>query len=148
MVWGSFSWEGSGQIFFLPKGETMNADKYLDVLKNKAAPAMQRAGATKFLQDGAPCHKAKKVKAWLQKKGWNLIDWPGNSPDLNPIENLWNCMKQELKNIHCPNLDRLQEEIKRVWHHRTSQQLCQNLIKSMPRRLAAVIKANAEMTKY
>ena len=47
-------------------------------------------------------------------------------------------MKQELKDICCPNLDRLdrlQQEIKGVWHPRTSLELCCNLIKSMPRRL-------------
>ena len=40
MVWGSFSLEGSGLLFFLPKGQTMNAEKYLEVLKTKAAPSM------------------------------------------------------------------------------------------------------------
>ena len=123
MVWGSFSWQESGEIFFLPKGETMNMDKYLQVLKNQAAPAMEKAGTTKFLQDGAPCHKAKRVKAWLKNQGWKLIDWPGNSPDLNPIENLWSCMKLELKNIHSPNLDRLKQEIRRVWCQMMSLQL-------------------------
>merc|ERR1712082_270191 len=81
-------------------------------------------------------------------KGWKLIDWPGNSPDLNPIKNLWSCMKLELKNIHSPNLDRLKQEIRQVWCQRMSLQLCQNLVSSMPRRLAAVIEVDGAMTKY
>ena len=148
MVWGSFSWHGSGEIFFLPKGQTMNAEKYLEVLKKKAAPAMKKAGTKWFLQDGAPCHNAKKVKTWLQQKGWHLVDWPGNSPDLNPIENLWSCMKMELKNIHSSNLDRLRQEIRRVWRQKMTLELCQNLVSSMPRRLAAVIAADGALTKY
>ena len=64
------------------------------------------------------------------------------------LENLWNCMKQELKDICSPNLDRLQQEIKGVWHPRTSLELCRNFVKIMPCRLVTVVEANSEMAKY
>ena len=46
-----------------------------------------------FMQDGAPCHRSKIVKKFLEENHVTTLDWPGNSPDLNPIENLWAKMK-------------------------------------------------------
>ncbi|GFY09975.1 hypothetical protein TNCV_3699361 [Trichonephila clavipes] len=40
------------------------------------------------MQDGAPCHTARSIKAFLAEQNIPLLDWPGNSPDMNPIENI------------------------------------------------------------
>ncbi len=88
MVWGCFCGKGGrGSLYFLLPKATMNGDHYMKVLEKKLFPWMERLGATKFLQDGAPCHPSKKVMALLKEKKISVMDWPGNSPDLNPIEN-------------------------------------------------------------
>ncbi len=48
-----------------------------------------------FQQDLAPAHTAKSTKRWLNDYGVGVIDWPANSPDLNPRENLWGIVKEE-----------------------------------------------------
>jgi transposase len=78
---------------------------YYDVLKDHLLPFMEINGTIKFLQDGAPCHKAKKVM---------VINWPGNSPDLNPIENAWNYIKDKLKNKNTIFSPRLKEAILKI----------------------------------
>jgi transposase len=83
----------------------MNQHIYYDVLKDPLLPFMEINRTTKFLQDGAPCHKAKKVM---------VINWPGNSPDLNPIENAWNYIKDKLKNKNTIFSPRLKEAILKI----------------------------------
>ena len=50
-----------------------------------------------FQNDSAPCHKAKKVMDYKKKIKIMVLDWPDNSPDLHPIENLWSIIKLRLR---------------------------------------------------
>ena len=101
-----------------------------------------------FMQDGAPCHRAKIVTQFLKAQTINILDWPGNSPDLNPIENLWTILKNKVSERQPTNAKMLEQAIKEVWVRDISSAYCQNLVESMPRRLEAVIKAKGGPTKY
>ncbi|XP_068208689.1 ceramide transfer protein-like [Palaemon carinicauda] len=90
MVWGTFAYDGAPRLVVLPKGVTVNADRYLKILKDNLADCFATTGTEIFQQDGAPCHTAKKVKKWLENSEVDFItDWLGQSPDILPIENLW-----------------------------------------------------------
>jgi transposase len=99
MAWGCFSYSGTGSIMFLDKGVTMNAQRYIEVLQHQLLPSMANHGCTVFQQDLAPCHTARIVKTWFQHKNLNVLPWPANSPDINPIENLWQIVKVKLSTI-------------------------------------------------
>jgi hypothetical protein len=99
MVWACFSGScGRGGIYFLPPNITMNGEQYQDVPpENHMLPFLVMHSSKHFLQDGAPWHASKRIKDFLNTQPFQVIDWPGNSPDLNLIENAWNYMKRKLK---------------------------------------------------
>ena len=147
MIWGAMSQHGIGGLFFLPSGTTMNSKKYVQLLSDKLQLHMQVHRCNIFMQDGAPCHRSKMVTNFLKKK-MKVLDWPGNSPDLNPIENLWTVMKDKVAEKHPSSFPDLFQSIKEVWVKEISKEYCANLVNSMPRPLAAVIQNNGGHTKY
>ncbi len=100
-----------------------------------------------FQQDLAPAHTAKSTKSWLNDHGVGVLDWPANSPDLNPIENLCGIVKRKMRNKRQKNADELKATAKETWASIPPQQ-CHKLITSMPRRIEAVIKAQGAPAKY
>jgi hypothetical protein len=87
------------------------------------------------------------VKEFLQTKDVKVMDWQGNSPDLNPIENVWNHMKNKLKKT-ISSVTVLKEEIMKLWVLETSPEYLKKLSDCMPKRLELVCKYKGEMTKY
>ena len=88
LLWfgGCFSSQGRGGLYFLSKGQTMNATRYIDVLDSHLLQFMTIHGYMTFQQDSAPCHKAKAVTKWLQAKNVKVLQWPGNFLDLKPCK--------------------------------------------------------------
>ena len=140
MIWGCFSAAGRSSIHFVPKNETINAQRYIRILESKLLPFLSIHGTATFQQDSAPCHTAKSVKSWLQKKKIKLLDWPGNSPDLNPIENLWELLKRRVVRRVPKNMQDLTFWIKYTWCREITPDLCRKLEHSMPQRIAQVLK--------
>ena len=69
-----------------------------------------------FQHDGAPCPKAKVITKWLGEQNIDILGpWPGNSPDLNPIENLWAILKRREDKQKPTNSDKLQALIMQEW---------------------------------
>jgi transposase len=109
---------------------------------------MEMHRSTHFLQDSAPCHASKKIKGFLKDKPFEVIDWRGNSPDLNPIENAWNFMKNILTTGDISSVPKLKEAILKMCTQDISRDYLASLSNSMPRRIEAMIKNHGYMTKY
>ena len=152
MVWGCFSHRGPGRLHIVPKGTTVTAAAYQEILENRMLPSARDMFHDQdyiFQDDGAPCHRAKSVKNWLSANDVGTIgDWPGQSPDINPIENLWNVMKLMVRNQGPKNRTELIEAVIYSWNHVVEKKTLQQLCDSMPRRLRAVINAKGNATKY
>ncbi len=79
--------------------------------------------------------------------GVGVLDWAANSPDLNPIENLWGIVKRKMRYKRPKNADELKATVKETWASIQYQQ-CHKQISSMPRRIEEVIKAKGAPNKY
>ena len=148
MVWGAMSRNGVVTLSFLPPGTTMNGPKYVQMLSEKLKLHLQVHNCQIVMQDGAPCHRSKVAKNFLDSNNIDILEWPGNSPDLNPIKNLWTNMKNEVSEKQPLIGAELVKAIKEVWVKEISKEYCQSLIESMPRRIKAVIKNREGHTKY
>lgn len=103
------------------------------------------------MQDNASPHRAKVTLDDLANHGIEPIDWPALSPDLNPIETLWDKMKDILQHRHGHVLKPKRWEM-RAWvleaWDAIEETTLRDLIESMPHRCEAVIAAGGGWTKY
>ena len=77
-----------------------------------------------------------------------ILPWPGNSPDMNPIESLWDVLKDETHEIPITDKTQLTEHLIRVWFHfKKIKALCASLINGMSRRVAALSQIKGGQTK-
>jgi len=88
-----------------------------------------------FQQHNAPCHKARTISNWFLEHDneFTVLKWPPQSPNLNPIEHLWDVVEWELHALdkHPTNLH-LQDAILSIWTN-ISKECFQHLVESMPR---------------
>ncbi len=148
MIWAAMSSAGVGPLCFLKS--TVNAAIYQEIVEHFMLPSADKLyGDADFIfqQDLAPAHTAKGTKSWFNDHGVTVLDWPANSPDLNPIENLWGIVKRKMRDTRPNNADDLKAIVKETWASIPPQQ-CHKLITSMPRWIEAVIKAKGAPTKY
>ena len=86
---------------------------------------------------------------WFLSKGINVLESPSNSPDLNPIENIWKEMKSKIHRACCTLIPELMTELKRgFWIQDMSLQYFQKLSESMLKCIEMVLKNKGQMTKY
>ena len=101
-----------------------------------------------FQQDNAPCHTSKYTKEYFKKKKINLMVWPPNSADLNPIENLWMVLKRKIHGKGITNKQSLVLTTINAWNELKNDPILKKLVNSMPKRVNEVIKANSGPIKY
>jgi hypothetical protein len=132
----------------------VNARKYVDTVLERnllqSAEDIFKVQHPEFVfqQDGAPCHTAKLCKDWFQEHDISVMDWPGYSPNLNPIENLWSRLKRLISAKRPANRECLIAARIECWFHVITNEHLHALVESMPRRCQAVIDARGYPTKY
>ncbi len=133
MVWGAMSSAGVGPLCFLRS--KANTAAYQEVLEHFMLPAAdQLYGDADFIfqQDLAPAHSAKATSTWFKDHDIPVLNRLANSPDLNPIENLWGIVKRKMRYARPNNVEELKATIRATWALITPEQ-CHRLIDSMPR---------------
>lgn len=100
-----------------------------------------------FQQDNDPKHCSRIVKDWIKANYIKILEWPAQSPDLNPIENLWGTIKRAVGARKPANRADLWKVIKEEWYKITPAQ-CAALVHSMGKRCGEVIRQKGFPTKY
>jgi transposase len=148
-VWGCFSSGGVGEIELFE--EDLDAKLLKSILGRHLIQSSKRLFAVHahwwFLQDNDPKHKSNLVNKWLFDHGIQCMELPPYSPDLNPIENLWDNLKDRVGSRHARDMDELKEIIVEEWND-TDAHFLSEMGKSMPRRCADVIAHNGDLIDY
>ena len=167
MIWGAMGVSGLSNLHIVPTGKTVDSNYFIEqILQNELKPALNRSritgkihtrklvpypGLAVFMQDGAPPHTATAKQTWCEKNLPNFIgkdEWPGNSPDLNCIENLWSILDSEAYKDPCPStMPQLRRRLHYAWRTISPQHII-SLIYSMPKRIKNVIKNKGGPSGY
>ena len=148
MVWGCITWNGPGPLHFCDGN--VNGKHYKSNLEKNLPLAKKKLKLPKdfiFLQDNAPAHTAKLCQEFYKEKKLNLMPFPPNSPDLNPIENVWSHIENEIRYKPLNILEDLKKEVENAWNN-MDKKIIQKCIESMPICLEAVKQAKGGSTKY
>ncbi|GFV98526.1 transposable element Tcb1 transposase [Trichonephila clavipes] len=149
MVWGCMPSHGIGRLHIV--SGTVKAMDYIEILQNKLLPTARDLLGNQswiFQDDNAPCHRAKVVQKWLKDRTMNRMNWPGQSLDLNPIENLWFKIGYEISKKKPSNKRELIEALMFSFNHIVTKDLLLKLVHSMPKRCRALSKENGWPIKY
>ena len=106
----------------------MNGEKYVELLKEEMAIHIHINKTQILMYDSATCHRSQKVQNYLTTAKVTTLEWPGNTSDLNPMENQWEILKRKVADKQPSSARAL---IKNVFKN-IYIEYCQNLISSTP----------------
>lgn len=151
MVWGCMTWEGVGKLHLI-EGK-MDKYVYRNILETELMGTIQMQGLEEdeviFQHDNDPKHTAHYVVEWLRAQKFELIGHPPQSPDLNPIEHLWNEVDRRLRRSKRKPTSKsdLWEKIQEIWYG-IEPDVVRKLIRSMPQRALDVYHARGGHTRW
>lgn len=147
-VWAGISPRGATQIVIFTG--TMTATRYCSILEAGLLPFLKDVypEGHRFQQDNDPKHTSRYAKEYMKEKGINWWRTPAESPDLNPIENVWASLKYYLRSQYKPrDLESLIDGIKSFWKSMTPK-VCQRYIGHLHKVIPKVIQVEGAASGY
>jgi transposase len=147
-LWGCISAEGLGHAELY--AGSLDSTRHRDILRHNLISSFRQfypAGPWHFQQDNARFHTTPETISYLHEKGVTLLEWPPWSPDLNPIENLWNVLKARVYARFPQSLDEMEAAIREEWDA-VDLKFISRICRSMPRRLQLLLDNNGHKISY
>ena len=148
MVWAGINYSGRTNLVIC---KNVTGTVYKDILQNHLLPfAHQSLGESSnllLMDDNATPHRCRVVKDFKDGMGIRTLRWPSKSPDLDPIENLWNILKTRVARRNPMNLEELRALLIEEWDG-LPESLLHNLADSETRRVRALLLANGSHIRY
>ena len=145
-VWAAISNNGKSSIKTFT--QNMDSEFYVEILMEKLSEIKEIGGEDMMLQcDKDSKHVSKMVKEFYKKNKLNKMEWPSNSPDLNPIENVWVLMKRKINKHETKKISELIELVDTTWDE-IDQEVIQNCIEFMASIVAECIKLKGDRIRY
>jgi transposase len=147
MFWAAISTITKSPLIAI-KG-TLDSQRYTDMVEGNFLRWLREEGhnISNFQQDNAPCHVSKLSRAFFGSQNIDLLDWPPNSPDLNPIENIWSILKSNVGKLNSTNPRELEDFAMQEWA-KIPQSLIRRTILSLPSRCKQVVDRAGEKCDY
>ncbi len=148
MVWGYFAASVNGRLAIIDG--TMNSAQHQKILKENVRPSvcdLKLKRTWLMQQDNDLKHTSKSTSEWLKKNTIKVLEWPNQSPDLNPIETLWHDVKQSIHARTQSNAAELKQFCKKQWA-KIPPLRGGSLIASYRERLISVVAAKGGSTSY
>lgn len=148
MCWGCFSSAGVGSLVFIDGN--MTGEMYREILdKNlfQSTKKLKMGNGWLFQHDNDPKHRAAIVTNWLNRCRVERLKWPSSSPDMNPIEHLWDEIERRMKKHQPKNVQELKDSLVRVWEA-VEGEVLKKLVDSVPNRLNELIRMKGYPTRY
>jgi len=148
MVWGCFTSNGVGKLVFIDG--IMRKEEYLNILQTNLHHWSGMVNSEHdfiFQQDNDPKHTAKIVSKWLAENNIDVLDWVAQSPDMNPIEHLWEHLERKVRKLKCTSICDLKAALQSEWMA-IPPEVCHKLVESMSNRCLECVKSNGGPTRY
>ncbi|GFU79017.1 acyl-CoA dehydrogenase family member 11 [Trichonephila clavipes] len=150
MVWAGIMINGRTRLHVVANG-TMTGQRYIDEVLLPHVRLFRGAVGDKFvfMDDNATCHRTLAVQDCLDSEGIQRLVWPARSPDLNPIENVWDALGRQVagRNYPSTNKNTLIRALTEEWD-KLPQQLLDNVVQSMVRRVECCITLHGGHIPY
>jgi len=127
----------------------MDGPYFVEILRTHLIPNARKQFRRrwKLQMDNDPKHKSRVAKQFMSIEVPEVIDWPSNSPDVNPIENLWSIIKHRVEKRKPTNLEELNKFLHQEWNN-IDMVILNYLVNSMKSRCLALIESKGERISY